>query len=79
MRLNPTVLSILAGTIAGAALTGCGGASQTTETSTQRTEAESIEVPTTVSTTSTTTGASTLPATNGPQPEDLYAVDCGRG
>ena len=78
MRLNPTVLSILAGAIAGASLSGCGGASQTTETSrTARTEAESIEAPTEVSTTNTTTSA--LPATNGPPPEEIYAVDCGRG
>lgn len=78
MRLNSTVLSILAGTLAGAALTGCGGASQTTETSsTARTETEAVEAP--PPPVSSTTTTATLPASNGPQPEEEYAVDCGRG
>lgn len=71
MRLSPTLLTLIASTV----LSGCGGASQPTETTatTTRTASVSTEAPATSSPTTT------LPPTNGAAPEEIYAVECGRG
>lgn len=91
MRLPAQVLSLVAGTVAGAAVAGCGGSqvlSPVRATPTASTPAPTIVA---ISTPAQPPASNTnqppppttpiVPTTSEPQPVDPmdYAVDCGRG
>jgi len=89
MRLSAQVLSLVAGTVAGAAVAGCGGAQVLAP---QRSGPENVPQPTIVAVATPTqppgsnanqsrpptTPVLTTSTEPEPNPED-YPVDCGRG
>lgn len=94
MKLAPSVLGIVRGTVAGASLVfaaGCGAAgtpaASSTSSATPTTTSSATDAPpsttTTVATTTTTTSTTTeqTPGVASPPVSDvpLEAVDCGRG